>query len=140
MQKRIKILKIFFEEAFSNKALDKRKVEEDQDFDNIYTDIHDFVPNSLAANSEDTILSKINKYYVNYKNLNKRDDDYKNSLLHVAAFHGLIEVVKLLLEKKANIEAQNIHNETPLFMAILNGSWIAAEVLIEKWCQFVYPR
>ena len=45
----------------------------------------------------------------------------KNTPLLIAAKNGNAEIVKVLLEKKANIEARNDAGDTPLFVAAKEG-------------------
>src|SRR5688572_14526788 len=53
--------------------------------------------------------------------------------LHSAAFNGNLEIVKLLVEKGANIEAElDFWNLTPIFMAIQNNKLNVIIYLIEK--------
>ena len=54
------------------------------------------------------------------------------TVLHQAAYHGNIEVVKILIEKGANINAKNMVNVTPLHFAALNHHFDIIEFLIKS--------
>jgi len=61
---------------------------------------------------------------------NKKDG---NQPLHYAATHAMFaEVLTVLLELGADIEAENNEGETPIFSAIRNNNCHAAQVLISK--------
>ena len=47
-------------------------------------------------------------------------DDYESTPLHWAAQAGRREIVDLLIEKEADVEARNSFDETPLLMATIN--------------------
>ena len=54
--------------------------------------------------------------------------DLGETPLHVAASHGHAEVMKLLIDFKADIHTQNDHGEIPLYRAVLHdrvaqGAW-----------------
>lgn len=52
------------------------------------------------------------------------------TLLHIAAFYGRTDMVKLLLSYKADVNAKNIYGQTPLHMAALNGQEQTVELLL----------
>ncbi len=52
--------------------------------------------------------------------------------LHVAASKGNLEVVKLLLQRGANINTANSAGNTPLHLAVLNGHKEIVEFLVEE--------
>ncbi|XP_021720874.1 putative E3 ubiquitin-protein ligase XBAT31 [Chenopodium quinoa] len=54
----------------------------------------------------------------------------RNSLLHVAASYGQIEVVSWLLERSVNLDALNRHKQTPLMMAAIHGKISCVEKLL----------
>ena len=56
----------------------------------------------------------------------------KGTALTVAALYGWEGTVKLLLEKKANIEARNKYGSTPLIVAAVNGYVGIVQLLLEK--------
>jgi len=63
------------------------------------------------------------------------DLEEKNSigrtLLHIAAVSGYEDIIELLLENGADIEATDINNNKSLYFAILNGHRNATEALLE---------
>ncbi|KNA05302.1 hypothetical protein SOVF_191710 [Spinacia oleracea] len=54
----------------------------------------------------------------------------RNSLLHVAAANGQIEVVSWLLERSVNLDALNRHKQTPLMVAAMHGKTSCVEKLL----------
>ena len=42
--------------------------------------------------------------------------------LHLACYHGLLEIVELLLEKGANVHSKSVYQHTPLQIATLSSS------------------
>ena len=54
------------------------------------------------------------------------------TLLHIAALHGKSECLCLLLSLKANINAKDPFNITPLMLAIENNSNLCIELLIKS--------
>ncbi|MFC1843146.1 ankyrin repeat domain-containing protein [Candidatus Dependentiae bacterium] len=56
---------------------------------------------------------------------------FKETLLHLAARHNQIEIVKYLLTKKVDINAKNKNNETPLFLAVKAGNKTITKLLIK---------
>lgn len=51
--------------------------------------------------------------------------------LHLAVERGMKGVIKELTEKKANLEARDCWDLTPLLQAVLNGDQLAARILLE---------
>ena len=62
----------------------------------------------------------------------EEENDYKNNALMISAYYDSVDVLKLLLEKKANIEKKNIDGDTALMLAIKNNSMNALEILIKN--------
>jgi len=59
-------------------------------------------------------------------------DKNGNTLLHLAAFGGHLDIVKYLIEKGADLHATNKNNGTPLHAAASNGKLNVVEYLIEE--------
>ena len=68
-------------------------------------------------------------------NANARVNDVSknsgNSSLILAAAHGAIECLKILLQRGSNIDHQNNKGETPLIMAAKFGSVESIEILLQ---------
>ncbi|XP_051143831.1 putative E3 ubiquitin-protein ligase XBAT31 [Andrographis paniculata] len=56
----------------------------------------------------------------------------RNSLLHIAAANGRIEVVSLLVDRSVDVDVLNRHKQTPLMMAAMHGKISCVEKLIES--------
>lgn len=54
----------------------------------------------------------------------------RNSLLHVAASNGQIDVVSWLLERSVNLDVLNRHKQTPLMLAAMHGKISCVEMLL----------
>lgn len=63
--------------------------------------------------------------------LNQKGDE-GNTLLHIAAKHGQFDIVKVLLEKGANVLITNSNSYLPLFFAAQKGYLDIAQELIKK--------
>lgn len=76
----------------------------------------------------------------NYLVLEKQMDvnarnDWDLTPLHFAAINGNLDIVKLLIDNRANVEAKSstyYYTSTPLSLAVLNGYLDVADVLIEN--------
>lgn len=64
-------------------------------------------------------------------NVNAKSE-WDGAPIHVAARKGNVEVIKLLLENKADIEAKDPVDMTPLMVAAVEGQVPAAMLLLEK--------
>lgn len=60
--------------------------------------------------------------------------------LHEAAYHDHVEAARLLLDAGADMYLQNKGGETPLCMAIQQGSMGVFRLLVERGCQFDSER
>ncbi|WP_264723580.1 ankyrin repeat domain-containing protein [Wolbachia endosymbiont (group A) of Cheilosia soror] len=78
----------------------------------------------------DTILSKIEDSRKLNKVINTRSDD-KKTPLHYAAQSGNEQVVKLLIEKKANVDTRDRVDNRPLHIAAKNGYLGIVKVLLD---------
>ncbi|KAL2899009.1 putative E3 ubiquitin-protein ligase XBAT31 [Bienertia sinuspersici] len=54
----------------------------------------------------------------------------RNSLLHIAAANGQIDVVSWLLERSVNLDGVNRHKQTPLMLAAMHGKISCVEKLL----------
>jgi ankyrin repeat protein len=61
-----------------------------------------------------------------------KQDSYKATALHEAAFLGDPDIVKVLLERNANPDLVNNDNETPLHVAITYGNFSIILMLLES--------
>ena len=59
-----------------------------------------------------------------------KDDD---TLVHIAASKGDIEVVRLLMEKGASVDETNMHGETPLHVAAKTGNLEVVSLLVKTY-------
>ena len=76
-------------------------------------------------------LSKIEEVFNDQIDLNEVNKD-NETYLHICSKKGCLESAKWLLEKGADIEAQNIEQNTPLFYAALSNSGPMTRFLISK--------
>jgi ankyrin repeat protein len=51
--------------------------------------------------------------------------------LHEASWYGYLDMIRLLLEHGANVEATNNNRRTPLHLATQNGQLAAVQLLVE---------
>ncbi len=62
-------------------------------------------------------------------------DNNNNSPLILAAKNGHTEIVKILIEHKANVNTQNISHTTPLMSAVTFGDYETTKILLEHSAQ-----
>ncbi|MGB5965764.1 MAG: ankyrin repeat domain-containing protein [Sulfurimonadaceae bacterium] len=78
-------------------------------------------------NSSETFMSLINA-----KNFNvNKQNNYGQTLLHIASKKGLYPIVKTLIEKGADVNLVDTLNRTPLHYAILQQHYEIAKYLIK---------
>jgi len=63
--------------------------------------------------------------------VDSRTDNTFGTLLHDASYHGPAEIVHLLLQHNANVNAKGSHDCTPLHLASLHGHTKVARLLLE---------
>jgi ankyrin repeat protein len=81
---------------------------------------------------ENNDINKVEEFLNNGVNIDIKDVNGYTPL-HNAIIKGNIEIVKLLLDKGAHINARDNHfNETPLFIAAKTGKQKIVELLLEK--------
>jgi len=61
-----------------------------------------------------------------------RNGTYEETALHIAAYAGDVELVRLLIDKEADVEARSNNNYSALGIAIESGHARTAKVLIEE--------
>ena len=62
------------------------------------------------------------------------------TMLHYAASHGHIDLIKFLVEKGGNINALDLTNWTPLHLAAIADNYKACKVLLELGANFESPN
>ena len=91
------------------------------------------IPNHLSLS---LIIKFLNfqKHNKNFKEIDRVNykDDWNWTPLHWASKTGNLEVLKLLIENKAKLEAKDFDSYTPLHLAAQHGHPEIAKVLIEK--------
>ena len=66
------------------------------------------------------------------ENVNMKIGTYGDSPLHYAARYGLTEIVRILVENGADVNAKTIHSYTPLHGATFNGYIDVMKILLEN--------
>jgi hypothetical protein len=64
--------------------------------------------------------------------ISSKDEKYGQTPLHVAAFNDRLDVAKLLIEHKADVNAKATNGSTPLHLAAAKGNKDIVEMLIEN--------
>ena len=77
-------------------------------------------------------LEQVKELLQSKANIEARNGDLLQTPLHLAAENGHRELVELLLEKNAKIEAKRRDTQTPLHLAAENGHRELVELLLEK--------
>ena len=67
----------------------------------------------------------------NGSDIESRSRDGGWTALHEACFSGEINLVRVLIERGANLEARNLHFDTPLHIAAFHGRRAIVEILLE---------
>src|SRR5689334_20896536 len=75
-----------------------------------------------------TVKEQLNKGV----NVNIQHKDYKQTALHCAASRAHVDIVKLLAEAKATIDAVNSIGESPLMYASASGHVNSMEYLLDQ--------
>jgi ankyrin repeat protein len=78
---------------------------------------------NAGVNQSEEILNDLKKYPL----LVKAKNASGSTLMHIAANHGYINVIKALAEQGANIHAKNILGKTPLDLAEMTGNSATVE-------------
>ena len=66
-------------------------------------------------------IKEVNELLGKGSDVNEKDAEFGVTPLHAAAYHGHMDIVKLLLKKKADIHARDNDGETPLLAALSKG-------------------
>lgn len=82
-----------------------------------------------ALDGDNVTLARLLK--LNPPLINVPDYD-KNTLLHLAVVHDRTNTVSLLLDSKANVDAQNSAGMTPLHLAAREGFFVVSKMLVER--------
>jgi ankyrin repeat protein len=77
-------------------------------------------------------VSEIEKLLINEEAVNCEDSNNGNRPIHIAAQNGHFETLKLLLRKKAEVNARNIKGNTPLHMSIGYDYYECSILLMES--------
>ncbi|XGA08541.1 MAG: ankyrin repeat domain-containing protein [Wolbachia endosymbiont of Xenopsylla cheopis] len=85
--------------------------------------ITEFILKEIAQQYFNPIVDPIVRQYFNPR------DEGGEAPLHKAAYNGNLEMVDILIKKKADINAQNKHGNTPLHMAIIGGKGRAEDIV-----------
>ncbi|XP_076684312.1 uncharacterized protein LOC143377171 [Andrena cerasifolii] len=64
--------------------------------------------------------------------VNKKNKNRVNSPLHYAAINGEVELVRVLLDKGAKVDARNSHGKTPLHNGVTSRKTEIVELLLNK--------
>jgi ankyrin repeat protein len=84
-----------------------------------------------ASGDQDNASVAANDKPIHYPIINMVDQS-KRTALNYASYYGHTETVKILLEKKADIELQNNNKQSPLSVAALRGNLDCIKVLVEN--------
>ena len=57
-------------------------------------------------------------------------DDSGQSALHLAARHGFMDTVKVLLDHQASVTVTDLNGYTPLYLAASEGNYEAAKLIV----------
>ena len=119
------------------------------DQDDLYEDIHTYIEEKLSdkiwapfdtleedpGNTEEKKAAhtrKITDMITENPLLALAEDLDRNTLLHDAAKYGYTAVTKMLIDKNADVNASNIHGETPLKYAVIEEKLDTLNELIAK--------
>lgn len=87
--------------------------------------------NAIKAHDIEAVKTIVNDE--SKKHLIEQSDSYKYTPLHLAVDAGLADIVAVLLEKGANVEAEScLQQSRPLHYAAMNGNVEMAELLLAK--------
>jgi hypothetical protein len=82
----------------------------------------------VKASSQVLLVEKINSFLGNYSQGFPKDIRG----LHLAAYFGVVAVVKLLLDKQADVDSKDGDGRTPLWWAAENGHEAVVKLLLDK--------
>ena len=84
---------------------------------------------TAATNGES---EKVVRYLAEGANVNCASAEGNNTPLHAAARSGHLQVVQVLLDQRASIDAVNNKNNTPLHLAALSGHLQVVQELLDR--------
>ncbi len=87
------------------------------------------------AASLQVYLNLIEAYNVQSQFINAQDDE-KQTALYIAAKRGFAEVVKKLIQNKADVDIQNNENKSPFMIALQYGHADVLQLLIKAGAKF----
>ncbi|KAI8781208.1 hypothetical protein BgiBS90_018559 [Biomphalaria glabrata] len=123
----------YFEALSKNKYLKAGSVFLYQVFPTDLLNWHRIFIKEIKDNEMESI-SKITDFFKDSSFLNKNDSKTGHTALHVAAKCGHLEIVQLLLEHGADINAKNNLQSSPIFYSIEGGHKEVSHLLIEWGC------
>lgn len=89
----------------------------------------DFHKYAHEKNSEECLSIIIN--YTNKDNINNGNAIWLDIFLHISSRFGLIDCIKSLIERGADIHILNMNNRTPLHVASINGQTESVQILLQ---------
>ena len=96
------------------------------------TDSYGYSPLQVAASCKKVELSCIEQLLQKGADVNYKSKSNGFTSLHYATSSGSVDVVKLLLDKGADINALDNKGTTPLMLAVKNNSLPIAKLLLER--------
>jgi ankyrin repeat protein len=93
----------------------------------------DFLPRKsrTTIGTEQKLIAKAEEIIKQGTDIDAVQNQYGQTLLHIAVGSGYAEAVKLLLDNNANVNARDSLNGTPLHRAVQNGHVDVAKILIK---------
>jgi hypothetical protein len=115
-------------EKEKNNNINQNKINEENNANLIIEDLLNLAKNGQFSE----ILEKLRKIKKNSINLNYKDKETGNSLLHFAYQGNNTKLIKYLIELNCDINAKNNKNQTPLHLASMKGDLEICKFLVEN--------